>query len=195
MVKATTKKLAAAAMAVACLGLASTAKAGAVDVSYVLQDLGGGLFKYDYTFTNNSLGQSLTDIAIDFDKSLYDASSLQITLPSAEWSSVFFDEVDLGPGALVPAAVDIFSTGLGVAPGSTAGGFAIQFRWLGPGAPVAQAFNVYDASFAVIDSGRTADAGTPPPPGVPEPQTLALVLLALTTAAAAARRGAGRPAG
>lgn len=190
MVKATKKMLAAAAMAAAGLGLSGSAMAGTVDVSYVLQNLGGGLYEYDYTFANNSLSDPLIDIIIDFDAALYQFSSLSQVGSVADWTGTALVPL---PG--VPAGFEFFTTGLGIAPGNQLGGFAVQFRWLGPGAPGAQSFSVYNATFDVVASGRTTDAGTPPPPGVPEPQSLALVMLALTAATAAARRGASRPAG
>jgi len=64
--------------------------------------------------------------------------------------------------------------------------FSVEFRWLGAGVPGAQPFEVYDASFAVVEEGVTLP--------VPEPGVASLVLLGLAGLAIGRRARGARPA-
>jgi hypothetical protein len=84
---------------------------------------------------------------------------------------------------------------VGIAPGATLSGFAIEFEWLGAlGAAIgaSQTFLIYDATtFDLLESGTTRAAKAFP---VPEPGTLALIVLGLIVLVATGRaRGVGRP--
>ena len=58
--------------------------------------------------------------------------------------------------------------------------FSVEFIWLGTGSPGSQAFEIFDGLFAVVDTGRTTQAGvTDPNNTVPEPGTLLMVASAL----------------
>ena len=39
--------------------------------------------------------------------------------------------------------------------------FTVSFDWLGPGTPGSQAFEIYDPSFATIESGETVSMNAP----------------------------------
>lgn len=58
--------------------------------------------------------------------------------------------------------------------------FVVRFFWSGPGAPGAQAFEIYDPAFAVVETGQTVP--------VPEPGTALLLALGVATLAGSARR-------
>lgn len=63
---------------------------------------------------------------------------------------------------------------------SLAGFFSVNFVWRGAGTPGSQPFHIFDAPFAVIESGTTVP--------IPEPGTLALMGTGLAVVGAAARR-------
>lgn len=159
--------------------LANPAKAIIID--YDLTSLGGDSYRYDYTVTNDGslgAGVALEWFAILFDPALYDESSLSIVTPDPPASD--WDELILGSGLLVDAAYDVLALAGGVAPGDLVSGFAVEFTWIGAGTPGAQVFEIYDRqTLAVLETGLTA---------VPEPSTLALLLLSLPAIAVAAKR-------
>jgi hypothetical protein len=168
--------------------------AGPVSIEYELASLAGpARFEYRYRVTNVSLATPVSWFSIDFDTALFDETSLVIaSVGLADWSETVLGSV---PVFGVPAQYDAYKTiGAGLGIGSSEVGFAVQFTWLGAGLPGAQAFTVYDPdNLNVIDSGLTAVPGDPPPPGVPEPSTPALVLLSLCGMLAAGRRAAASP--
>jgi len=165
--------------------LAHTQTAGAIAIHYDLTALGGDDYRYEYTVSNDGTlgaGVALEWFAILFDPALYDETSLTIVTanpPAADW-----DELILGSGLLIDAAYDVFALGGGIVDGDSVAGFAVEFTWLGAGMPSAQGFEIYDpVSFNVVETGSTRATVT----SVPEPGTLALLLLA-TLAAAMLRR-------
>ena len=154
------------------LGLSLSTSAHAIAIQYDITSLGSSNYRYDYTVTNDgSLGSgfpvSLFDIY--FDPALYLESSLSIATPGLLASS--WDQSILSSGLLIPAAYDAYALNGGIADGSFASGFAVEFTWLGLGAlPGSQAFDVYDpTSFAVLESGSTTALA------IPAPDTLALI--------------------
>lgn len=160
--------------------------ANAVSIHYDLTALGGDDYRYEYIVANDGslgAGVALEWFAILFDPALYDETSLTIVTanpPAAEW-----DELILGSGLLIDAAYDVFALGGGIADGDSVAGFAVEFTWLGAGMPSAQAFEIYDpVSLNVIETGSTRTTVT----GVPEPGTLALLLLAAFAAAMLRRK-------
>jgi hypothetical protein len=97
---------------------------------------------------------------------------------SSEWSELLLASA---PG--VPAAYDALALGAGVADGTTASGFAVEFVWLDAARPPgSQPFQVYDPdTFELLETGETGS-------GVPEPGTLALLGSALAGLASRRRR-------
>jgi len=133
--------------------------AHAIKVQYDLIPLGGEQYRYVYTVTNDgSLGDGVSVSLFDlvFDSASYQESSLAIVTPAplnSEWDefllSSIFDE---------PAAYSAFSSTIGIAPGETVSGFAVEFEWIGGAAlPGKQTFQVFDPNtFELLEEGTTS---------------------------------------
>jgi len=132
--------------------------ARAIQVNFTTVDLGGDRYRYDYTIVNDgSLGPSTSLGLIDllFDPALYEEASL--TNVSASALAVDWDQQFLASAPSIPAAFDLMAKGSGLPAGSQIGGFAVEFTWLGSGAPAAQPFEVYDqSSFSLLAQGVTS---------------------------------------
>ena len=155
---------------------------GATVIASELTALGGDAYRAVYSVSNDgSLGAGSAVLLFDigFDPVDFLESSLAIVTPAGLGAG--WDELVLGSAPGVPAAYDALALAGGVADGAMVSGFAVEFVWLGAGAPTGvQPFAIYDPeSFELLESGLT----------VPEPGALALLLAA--GALAAAR---GRPA-
>lgn len=160
--------------------------ASAITIHYDLTALGGNDYRYEYTVTNDGslgAGAALEWFAILFDPTLYDETTLTIVTadpPASDW-----DELILGSGLLIDAAYDVFALAGGIADGGSVAGFAVEFTWLGTGAPGAQSFEIYDpVSFDVIQTGSTRTTVS----AVPEPGILALLFISVMAAVAVMRR-------
>jgi hypothetical protein len=143
-----------------------------------------GRYEYRYTLTNLSLATPVSWFSVDFDPALYDEGSLRIASAGlGNWSEQLLASIAL---LGVPAQYDAYkSSGVPLGAGDSETGFAVEFTWLGFGTPGSQAFTVYDpATLDMLDTGLTTPAGTAT---VPEPTSMALVLLALCGVAAANR--------
>jgi hypothetical protein len=167
----------------AALLLCGQAMAATISIQYTVTPLGGNLYRYVYTISNNgSLGSGVNVQFFDiyFDASLYQSGSLHIVSPpsiQAQWSELVFS-----PISGVPAAYDVLSLSGGIPTGSSVSGFAVEFRWLGAGVPGAQPFEVFDpVTFLSLQKGTTT-----PPASVPaaSPESLSVLALALGIAGA-----------
>lgn len=134
----------------------------AVDVSDVT--VGEDLWRYDYAVSGASFG-SFEGFSLRFDPALYGALEDPPVSPSGDW---FVSVVQ--PDAGLPA--DGIYNALALVDGaSLADVFSVSFVWLGTGTPGAQAFELYDDSFSVTETGRTRA------PGVSVPEPAAVLLL------------------
>jgi hypothetical protein len=156
--------------------LSSQTVAGTISVSYNLVSLGGNVYRYVYSITNNgSVGGGAPVQLFDvlFDTSLYREPSLQIVTPSslqAQWSEELLASL---PG--VPAAYDALALRGGILAGSTVSGFSVQFTWLGSGVPGSQPFQVFDpVTFQLLQTGQTVGSSAV---GAPAASTLSLILI------------------
>jgi len=107
-----------------------------------------------------------------------EAENLQVlpTHPAADW-----DALALQPDAIL-SSDGRYDAQAQVDGASLASPFTVSFDWLGPGTPGAQAFELYDPSFATIGTGTT----------VPIPEPAAIAILIPGFAALAWRRRPGR---
>ena len=168
--------------ALLALLVCSHAASAAVSIQYTVVPMGGNVYRYVYSITNNGPGASLQLFDILFDTSLYLESSLQIVSPpaiNAQWSQQILHSVPFA----IPAAYDALAIAGGIPAGATVSGFSVQFTWLGSGTPGAQPFQVFDPiTFALLQSGNTTAAQVAP---IPSLSTWSFGLLGLALAGAA----------
>jgi len=150
----------------------SLSAASAATVEYQATSLSGGLWRYDYTLTETSASPSFDELTIYFDASKY--SLLTPSAVPAGW-----DAIVIQPDTGIPADgyFDALNLGGLFAPGNSASGFSVTFAYLAGETPGSQSFDLYDSStFTLAGSGVTSQAQVS---AVPEPESLALMLLGL----------------
>jgi hypothetical protein len=165
--------------AIVLRSLSTQTVAGTISIDYSLVPLGGNVYRYVYTITNNgSLGNATRVQLFDilFDPSLYQEPSLQIVTPASlqtQWSELLLKSV---PG--VSAAYDALALQGGIPVGSTVSGFSVQFVWLGSGVPGTQPFQIFDPNtFQLLQTGQTTTPSSPV--AAPAASTFSLILLAV----------------
>jgi hypothetical protein len=164
------------------LFLSVRAFGGVVTINYDLMPISGDTYRYVYTVSNNGglgPGVPLTLFDVLFDPALYDFSSLTIVTPSplsTQWSEMLFP-----PLIGVPAAYDVQATGPGIPDGGSASGFAVEFKWIGPGLPGGQPFEIFTDNFELAQTGATEST-------VPEPSAIFGITVALACGTLAIRR-------
>ena len=162
---------------------------GVISVSYDVVHLGGNVYRYVYSITNNGSAGSAAPMQlfdILFDTNLYQEPSLQIVTASSlqvQWSEELLLSL---PG--VPATYDALTLRGGIPAGSSVTGFSVQFVWLGPGVPGSQPFQIFDpTTFQVLQTGHTVNSSSPvpDPTGAPAASTISLILIGLGLAVTA----------
>jgi hypothetical protein len=135
----------------------------ATSMEYVVNNLGGSQFEYEYTVTNNTLAFPIEQFTIWFDVDLYDNLAITTQGPLAgNWDEIILQDTGFG----VPIGYDALAQSQGILPTEKLSGFSVSFDWIGTGTPGSQFFEIINpVSFETIDSGFT----------VPEPATLLLV--------------------
>ena len=149
-------------------------QASATVISYETTNVTGNTWRYDYSITNDTLADPLSELTLYFQLGSFE--NLQSLGAPAGWNGLIAQ-----PDPLLPdnGFIDFAALGAGVGSLQTLNGFSIQFDWLASGTPGSQAFDIIEpATFEVIDSGFTTPAA-PPTHSVPEPPTFALIVAAL----------------
>lgn len=164
-----------ARIALAAIVLVAARPAGAALITYDLVNLRDNRWEYQYTVGNSSLLAPIQEFSIYFDLGAGSSvlhADFAITGMPADWDGLL-----LRPDPRLPHAglFDALALIDGIAPGLTLGGFAVQFTWLGIGAPAAQRYEIVDpVTFATLESGLTIEADPSPPTQIPEPSSLSL---------------------
>lgn len=146
----------------------------AVIIEYDLTSLGSASYQYDYRVINDDISVGLEEFTIYFDA--FDTANLAIIGSPAGW-----DSISIQPDPLLPddGFFDALFLSSPLALGDSINGFSVIFDWIGGGAgPGSQLFEIYDASFNVVTSGNTVEASSDPH-SVPEPTSIALIILSL----------------
>jgi hypothetical protein len=163
--------------------------AGTVSIQYSVVPLGGNVYRYVYTITNNGSlpgGAPIKLFDIVFDHNLYQVGSvLPVTyLVNNSLASQWTEQVLNGLPSVEPY-YDVFSvSGAGIPAGSSVSGFAVQFTYLGAGIPGPQPFRIYDPTqtpFQLTQSGSTFS-----PASVPLASNVSLILIGIGLAIVAA---------
>jgi len=171
----------------ALLGMLATASPAALLTTHYTHG-SGNRWTVELALTNDDgTPPSIQAFSAYFDEALF--ANLTLLASPAAW-----DTLVLQPSTTIPAPgfLDALvadpADGLGV--GGQAGGFRVQFDFLGTRAPGALQFDVHDPlTFEVITSGTSIDA---PGLAVPEPASMLLAGIALAALAATGlRRQAG----
>ncbi|MBC7622467.1 MAG: hypothetical protein H7232_03680 [Aeromicrobium sp.] len=175
-------------LCVAFFALVSVASASAAAIQASYTSLGGNAWSAAFTVTNNGDAAPISEFTVFFSEALF--SNLSLGGSPSTWDSIII-QPDTGiPAAGYLDALELDSNdALGL--GASQGGFVVSFDFLGQGAPGVLPFDIVDPNnnFALVSSGRTTSVFTNPGT-VPEPNGLALALLAIF--AAGAKRGALR---
>ena len=151
------------------LTLGTAGLANATAISYTATDLTdvgtGDLWEYSYTVSDNIFAAD-TGFTVYFDLGLYDLLDPAPVAPNLDWDVLTWDP---DPSLPDDGAYDAYAWVDGA---SLADAFTVSFEWLGGGTgPGSQFFDVYDSSFAIVESGETIPGSTP----VPEPATMLLL--------------------
>lgn len=157
--------------------------AEAVVIEYTTTLIAGDTWEYNYTVSND-MALTVDEFSIYFDVVRY--ADLVVTGAPADWDALV---VQPDPALPDDGFYDALALGSGVATGESAGGFAVQFRYVAAGEPGEQAFDVLDpATFEVLFSGRTVAGGAVP---IDAPATALLVVLGLLAIGARVVTGYG----
>jgi len=144
----------------------------AATIKYDVNNISGNQWSYEYTVHNDTLSSDIEWFAIYFDYNLYE--NLQILSTPSNWDPLVFQ-----PDTGLPSdgVYDIFALSTGIAPSSSLSGFILQFDYLGIGTmPGSQAFEIFDPSFNIIDTGSTSlSVGQQ----IPEPNIIFLLLMGM----------------
>ena len=134
--------------------------ANALNISYDASDLGAGLWQFDYYVSGFDFDTDY-GLQIFYEYGLYE--NITPVSASSDWDAIAWDP-DLVFGFPDDGIYDALAL---VDNASLSEPFSVQFNWLGTENPNGQYFEVYDPTFAYVDSGQTAP--------VPEPATFLLL--------------------
>jgi hypothetical protein len=154
----------------------AAAPAGATTISYISNNLGGGVWSNQYFVTGHVFSTN-EFLAITFSYTLYGTDLTDITPADPNW----YTQVLL-PDPLLPIPQDGEFDAQPLVDGAPPAAFQVSFTYLGVGEPGVQEWAFIDVSdfTTVLESGQTQP--------VPEPSTFAMLGAALAAAAILRRR-------
>jgi len=124
------------------------------EVSYYLEELGGGQWVYNYTLTNNTLGLPIEQFIIWFEADKYENLSI-VSAPEIgyEW---YQDTIEPDPIWLDDGAYRALAYYDGILPDDTETGFAVRFTYLDVDVPGPQEFDIVDpVEYVSLEWGLT----------------------------------------
>lgn len=146
----------------AVLFLGSFQSVNATTVTYDVTNITGNTWEYSYTLANDSLGVDIEEFTVFF--TLGDYQNLAVSSTPANWDPL---AIDPDPGIPDDGFYDALALSAGIAPGSSLGGFSVQFDYLGQGTPGSQFFDIVDPiTFTSLDSGTTVPSVIPVPAAI-----------------------------
>jgi hypothetical protein len=131
-------------------------------VTYDLTNVGGDVWRYDYSVENVGLSIEISEITVYFDQTLF--SDLALVSVPLGWDGLV---VQPDPNLPSDGFFDALALAGGIPSGLQLAGFAASARFNGVGIPGNQRFELYDADFHILAAGQT----TP----IPEPSPLMLM--------------------
>lgn len=156
--------------------------ANAANIESTYTPLGGTHWSVAFAVTNNGDPAPINEFTVFFSEALF--SNLSLAGSPSTWDSIVI-QPDLG----IPAAgffdALVFDPVDALDVGGSQSGFAVDFEFLGQGAPGSLPFDILDANFQVISSGRTTVLGGGT---VPEPATWGLAAIAIYATSFVRRR-------
>lgn len=180
------KLLPALAVALAA-ALPALSQAAAITTTYTHG--AGNSWTAEFTVTNDGAPATLGGFTVYFDYGLF--SGLSVTGSPAGWDSVVL-QPGVGPGSELDGTFDsqLLDWSQALTAGASATGFALEFTYLGAGAPGVLPFEIYDQNYEVTFSGEASVNAAPAQ--VPEPATGLLVLAGLAALSGLRTAGAKR---
>jgi len=141
------------AVIVASMAIVAAANA---QVSYTATDISGNTWQYNYTLTNNTSINPIGEFTVFYTLGQY--SNLTVESSPGNWSPIVAQ-----PDSGLPADgfFDAQALDAGLAAGKSAGGFSVDFTYLGQGTPGTQLFNIVNPyTYATLSTGYTTLAGS-----------------------------------
>lgn len=170
-------------------GLASVSGSSlAITINYTATDLPdpvAGTDRWQYAYTVSAGGfVPFGGLNLLFNPALYAGLAVTSEPDATDWMT---PSLVIDPDPLLPADGLVTLTALNAVDTAS---FVVDFDWLGTGSPGAQAFEVFDDFFTIVNTGQTLATGSVI--DVPEPSTL---LLLFGGGLAASRRRDRAPSG
>lgn len=160
-------------------GLAT--QAAVIESTY--SSLGGGQWSAEFNVLGDGSPAQIGEFTIFFPQALF--SNLSLAATPSTWDSLV---IDGDPGIPADGFLDAFAIDPvdALSVGESRDGFTVKFSFIGQGSPGSLPFDIIDANFQILFSGRTIVTGVAPGQ-VPEPGTFWLFGLGLIGAGVARR--------